>query len=79
MRSGSLLAQPGEPAALLEAAKGETPIALQTVPSQSRGLQLLAPHRFHGIAEHRFDPSDRDRHLFLRPVATPAAHMLAIS
>ena len=54
--------QPGEPAVLVDPAKREAPVALEAVPAQRGGVERLAAHGFHRIAEDRFNLSNLDRH-----------------
>src|SRR5262249_17920984 len=51
-----------EPAALADPTEREAPIALEAVPAHRRGLERLAAHRLHRVAEDRFDLADFDSH-----------------
>jgi hypothetical protein len=41
------------------------PIAVEAVPAQRGGVERLAAHGFHRIAENRFNLSNLDRHFVL--------------
>jgi hypothetical protein len=58
--------QPREPAALAQSTKREAPVAIEAVPAQRGGVERLAAHGFHRIAENRFNLSNLDRHFVLR-------------
>ena len=50
--------QPREAAAIVEPPDGQTPVPVDTVPPQGGGLQPLAAHRLHRIAEDGLEASD---------------------
>ena len=60
--------QPGHPAALVEPTKRQAPVALEAVPAHRGGVERLATHGFHRIAEDRFNPSNLDWHFGLPSV-----------
>jgi hypothetical protein len=53
--------EPGKTAPIVQPAKGEAPVAIDSMQAQRGGVDLLTAHGFHRIAENRLDPSDMDR------------------
>jgi len=52
--------EPREPAAVVKPAKREASIAVEAVPAQRGGIEWLATHGLHRIAEERFNFSNLD-------------------
>src|SRR5205807_5164587 len=53
--------EPRELAALTDSAKCQTPVAIDAVPAQRGGVERLAAHGLHRIAEDRLDLANLDR------------------
>ncbi len=58
--------QPGHPAAIVQSTECEPPVAVDAVPAERGGIEGLAAHGFHGIAEDRFDLAYLNGHFVLR-------------
>ena len=72
--------QPRKTAPFFPPAKREAPIALDAVPAERGGVERLAAHGLHRIAEDRFDLTDLDRHFVLqgRPRTSRASYRSAV-
>jgi hypothetical protein len=57
--------EPGEAAAIIFSSEGHAPVTLDAMPTQVGGLQPLARHGLHGIAEDRLYVSDFYEHASL--------------
>src|SRR6185369_6094108 len=55
-------AQPREPAAVIQAAEGQAPIAIEAVPAEPGGLEPFPAHGLHGKPEDRLHVSDFYEH-----------------
>jgi hypothetical protein len=69
--------QPWETAAIVSPTKGQTPVAVKTVPAQVGDLEKLAAHGLHRVPEERLYFTNLDRHV--RPPNLRSAARVMVS